>query len=120
MTITMEIQVQRMCLEARSVLCIQHLLPPKESHWWAYTCISIHTPNHTYFMLIKMPPCFIFLVENQCISSRLDCWSQPLALNQVLAFLFFFIISPSTCPDLDVFQKSVAGQPMSEEKVVLF
>ena len=111
----MEIQVQRMCLEARSVLCIQHLLPPKESHSWAHTCISIHTPNHTYFMLIKKPCCFNFLVETQCISSMME----STALNQVLSF-FVFMISPLTCPDPDVFQMSDADQPMSEEKVVLF
>ena len=79
----MEIQVQRICLEARSVLCIQHLLPPKESQSWAHTCISIHTPNHTYFMLIKMPLCFIFLVETQCVSSILE----PTACTQSSIFL---------------------------------
>ena len=91
MTMTMTIQVQRMCLEARSVLCIQHLLPPKESHSWAHTCISIHTPNHTYFMLIKILLCFIFLVETQCISSMLEtiCWSLSSHHQLVQIWMFF-------------------------------
>ena len=98
MTMTMEIQVQRMCLEARSVLCIQHLLPPKESHWWAYTCISIHTPNHTYFMLIKKPCCFNFLVETQCISSMMESTACPQSSSIVFRFYDLTInLSRSGC-----------------------